>query len=61
VDRCAARSGALGLSGGEGVFLPCSFWLADNYVLQGRQHEAEGLCARLGLEVDSMHVRLDRH
>ena len=21
---------------GEGVFLPCSFWLVDNYVLQGR-------------------------
>jgi GH15 family glucan-1,4-alpha-glucosidase len=31
----------------EGVFLPCSFWLADNYALQGRQGEAEALFERL--------------
>ncbi|MFY9974436.1 MAG: glycoside hydrolase family 15 protein, partial [Chromatiaceae bacterium] len=31
----------------EGVFLPCSFWLADNYALQGRQAEAEALFERL--------------
>ena len=31
----------------EGVFLPCSFWLADNYALQGRQAEAEALFDRL--------------
>lgn len=31
----------------EGVFLPCSFWLADNYALQGRQDEAEALFERL--------------
>ncbi len=24
-----------GLPAGEGAFLPCTFWLADNYVLQG--------------------------
>jgi GH15 family glucan-1,4-alpha-glucosidase len=42
-----------GLPGDEGVFLPCSFWLADNYVLQGRQQEAEGLFERLlGLRND---------
>ena len=29
-----------GLPKGEGVFLACSFWLADNYILQG--HPAEG-------------------
>jgi GH15 family glucan-1,4-alpha-glucosidase len=36
-----------GLPHGEGVFLPCTFWLADNYVLQGRQEEAERLFERL--------------
>jgi GH15 family glucan-1,4-alpha-glucosidase len=32
---------------GEGQFLACSFWLADNYVLQGRQPEAEQLFLKL--------------
>ena len=32
---------------GEGVFLPCSFWLADNLVLQGRTDDAEALFERL--------------
>ena len=36
-----------GLPAGEGVFLPCSFWLADNYVLQGRLDEARTLFERL--------------
>ncbi len=36
-----------GLSGSEGVFLPCSFWLVDNLVLQGRRADAERLFARL--------------
>jgi GH15 family glucan-1,4-alpha-glucosidase len=36
-----------GLPAGEGVFLPCSFWLADNYVLQGRITEARALFERL--------------
>ena len=36
-----------GLPGGEGVFLPCSFWLADNYVLQGRVVEGAQLFERL--------------
>jgi GH15 family glucan-1,4-alpha-glucosidase len=36
-----------GLSPGEGAFLPCSFWLVDNYILQGRYAEARRLFDRL--------------
>jgi GH15 family glucan-1,4-alpha-glucosidase len=36
-----------GLPPGEGVFLACSFWLADNYVLLGRHREARELFERL--------------
>jgi GH15 family glucan-1,4-alpha-glucosidase len=39
-----------GLPAGEGAFLPCTFWLADNLALQGRWDEARGLFERL-LEV----------
>jgi GH15 family glucan-1,4-alpha-glucosidase len=36
-----------GLPPGEGVFLPCSFWLADSYTLQNRDAEARALFERL--------------
>jgi GH15 family glucan-1,4-alpha-glucosidase len=36
-----------GLPPGEGVFLPCSFWLADSYKLQNRDSEARALFERL--------------
>jgi GH15 family glucan-1,4-alpha-glucosidase len=36
-----------GLAPGEGAFLACSFWLVDNYVLQGRTEEARALFDRL--------------
>jgi GH15 family glucan-1,4-alpha-glucosidase len=36
-----------GLPPGEGVFLPCTFWLADNYWLLGRHQEARQLFERL--------------
>jgi GH15 family glucan-1,4-alpha-glucosidase len=36
-----------GLPGSEGVFLACSFWLADVYVLLGRQEDARRLFERL--------------
>jgi GH15 family glucan-1,4-alpha-glucosidase len=32
---------------GEGAFLPCSFWYADNLVLLGRIDEAKALFERL--------------
>jgi GH15 family glucan-1,4-alpha-glucosidase len=39
--------GADGLPPGEGVFLPCSFWLADAYVELGRRDAAVRLFERL--------------
>jgi GH15 family glucan-1,4-alpha-glucosidase len=36
-----------GLPEGEGAFLACSFWLVDNYTLQGRHSEARDLFERL--------------
>jgi GH15 family glucan-1,4-alpha-glucosidase len=56
-----------GLPPGEGVFIACSFWLADNLVLQGRYDEADALFERLlalrndvgllGEEYDPRHNR----
>jgi GH15 family glucan-1,4-alpha-glucosidase len=36
-----------GLPAGEGTFLPCSFWLADCYLLTGRREEGRALFERL--------------
>jgi GH15 family glucan-1,4-alpha-glucosidase len=36
-----------GLPPGEGAFLACSFWLADNYILQKRIGDARDLFERL--------------
>jgi len=36
-----------GLPAGEGAFLPCTFWLADNYALLGRHDEARAIFERL--------------
>jgi GH15 family glucan-1,4-alpha-glucosidase len=36
-----------GLPPGEGAFLPCTFWLADNLALQGRHEDAREIFARL--------------
>jgi GH15 family glucan-1,4-alpha-glucosidase len=36
-----------GLPPGEGTFLPCSFWLADNYIMMGRVEEGRRLFERL--------------
>jgi GH15 family glucan-1,4-alpha-glucosidase len=56
-----------GLPPGEGAFLACSFWLADNYILQGRVHEARELFERLlslrndvGLLAEEYDPRLSR-
>jgi len=36
-----------GLPRGEGVFLACTFWLADNYALDGRLDEARAVFERV--------------
>jgi GH15 family glucan-1,4-alpha-glucosidase len=41
------ESGVDGLPAGEGVFLPCSFWLVDCLELLGRREDAEVLFDRL--------------
>jgi GH15 family glucan-1,4-alpha-glucosidase len=41
------ESAADGLPPGEGVFLPCSFWLCDCYELLGRHDDARELFGRL--------------
>jgi GH15 family glucan-1,4-alpha-glucosidase len=47
VRRYDSDSSVDGLPAGEGVFLPCSFWLADNLALAGRRDEARRLFERL--------------
>ncbi|MCD5973473.1 glycoside hydrolase family 15 protein [Pseudomonas quasicaspiana] len=56
-----------GVSGHEGTFLVCSFWLADVYVLMGREKEAAalfdrlcGLCNDLGLLAEQYDPREKR-
>jgi len=68
VRRYATESTVDGLPPGEGAFLPCSFWLVDNYSMQGREVEARAmfdrliaLCNDVGLlseEYDPVHGRL---
>jgi GH15 family glucan-1,4-alpha-glucosidase len=56
VQRYRSREQIDGLPPGEGVFVACTFWLADNYELQGRYDDARrlferllGVCSELGL------------
>jgi GH15 family glucan-1,4-alpha-glucosidase len=46
-ETAGGRPAVDGLPPGEGVFLPCTFWLVDNYVQTGRQAEATRLFERL--------------
>jgi GH15 family glucan-1,4-alpha-glucosidase len=45
--RTRERNDVDGLTGGEGVFLPCSFWLVDTLILAEREPEARELFERL--------------
>jgi GH15 family glucan-1,4-alpha-glucosidase len=67
VMRYDTGEGVDGLPPGEGAFLACSFWLADNYILQGRVQEARELFERLlslrndvGLLAEEFDPRLAR-
>jgi GH15 family glucan-1,4-alpha-glucosidase len=47
VMRYSTETGVDAMPAGEGAFLPCSFWLADSYLLTGRRPEGEALFERL--------------
>jgi GH15 family glucan-1,4-alpha-glucosidase len=47
VIRYDTRQARDGLPPGEGAFLPCSFWLADSWILLDRRDEARRLFERL--------------
>ncbi|MGC2463834.1 MAG: glycoside hydrolase family 15 protein, partial [Candidatus Acidiferrum sp.] len=47
VSRYGQGAAVDGMPQGEGKFLACSFWLADNYVLQNRRDDAVRLFERL--------------
>jgi GH15 family glucan-1,4-alpha-glucosidase len=47
VERYHTQEADDGLPPGEGVFLPCSFWLADAYADSGRLDDARKLFERL--------------
>ncbi|GAA4454408.1 glycoside hydrolase family 15 protein [Novipirellula rosea] len=64
VVRYLTESNVDGLPEGEGAFLLCSFWLADNYALAGRESEATELFEMLlGLrnDVGLMSEEYDPH
>src|SRR5574341_1225994 len=53
VARYPTRPSVDGLPPGEGTFLPCTFWLADNLMILGRGADARGCFERrLGLAND---------
>jgi GH15 family glucan-1,4-alpha-glucosidase len=67
VARYISRESLDGLPEGEATFLPCTFWLADNYALQGRGREAKAIFERLlkirndvGLLAEEYDTRLQR-
>jgi len=67
VARYVPQESVDGLPVGEGTFLPCSFWLADNLHLMGREADARrlferllGLCNDVGLISEEYDTRSGR-
>jgi GH15 family glucan-1,4-alpha-glucosidase len=69
VQRYTQEPGASvdGLPPGEGAFLACTFWLAQNYALMGRRDEARdvferllGLCNDVGLLSEEYDTKAGR-
>jgi GH15 family glucan-1,4-alpha-glucosidase len=67
VSRYVSHDSVDGLPPGEGAFLPCTFWLADNLHLMGREAEARklferllGLCNDVGLLSEEYDTRTGR-
>jgi GH15 family glucan-1,4-alpha-glucosidase len=68
VQRYRTHEHIDGLPEGEGVFVACTFWLADNYALQGRRDDAVeiferllGLCNDVGLLAEEYDPHGKRH
>jgi GH15 family glucan-1,4-alpha-glucosidase len=68
VRRYRPREHVDGLPPGEGAFVACTFWLADNYELQGRHDDAQrlferllGLCNDVGLLAEEYDPEAGRH
>ena len=67
VARYIPHQSVDGLPSGEGAFLPCTFWLADNLHLLGREAEARrlferllGLCNDVGLISEEYDTKTGR-